>query len=147
MHSWRKPIALFLASWTLVISIGFTVSGHWCGGELRSFSLFAEAENCHEAHVVEQPSCHKAAEAMACHQVMDEGDCCQDKTEHVQEFEDDGQMPSYNLIRIFAPLLSIMKQAWKPRFVENMHTPAKCAQPDPPPPIANIPVFVQSFRI
>jgi len=62
-----KISALFLALMTLVSSSQFMVSAHFCGGDLKSFSLLTKADPCHTTKQV--PPCHRS-----------EKPCCEDLT-------------------------------------------------------------------
>ena len=62
-----KIPALFLALMTLVSSSQFMVSAHFCGGDLKSFSLLTKADPCHSTKQV--PPCHRS-----------ERPCCEDLT-------------------------------------------------------------------
>lgn len=57
--------AVLLALMTLVSSSQFMVSAHFCGGDLKSFSLLSKADPCHAAKQI--PPCHRAAKP-----------CCED---------------------------------------------------------------------
>lgn len=68
----KKTIHISLALILLMVTMGFSISKHYCGGNLVSVSLNHEAESC-----------------------CDSNNCCQDKTEHYQ-LDDDFVFTSSN---------------------------------------------------
>jgi len=71
----------FLSFMILVSSMSYTIDFHYCQGNLKSFSLFGKAKNCHEM-ASKMASCHHhkqlKSESTSCSEK--EGDCCDNKT-------------------------------------------------------------------
>jgi len=62
---YKKSVHIFLVIWLLVITTGYTVSRHYCGGDFINLAVNAEAEPC-----------------------CGEGGCCHIETEFYQLDED-----------------------------------------------------------
>ena len=78
-------ISLFLAMLMFLTSVVFTVDMHYCGGELKSFSLFGEATPCYELAggetAIKCPNHNKMAQKMDTEGVsMDKKSCCENKS-------------------------------------------------------------------
>jgi len=83
----------FLSLLLLITTTGFALSKHYCGGELISTSLYAEAESC-----------------------CDFGDCCKNETEVFQLDEDFSvttvvEIPESVMIDVMAVALAIFNSA------------------------------------
>ncbi|PPK85349.1 hypothetical protein CLV84_2245 [Neolewinella xylanilytica] len=79
-----RILPLFLALTMLVGSVGVTVSRHFCMGELKSLTLYGEAEACEMDAVVSQPACPMHAKSA-------KKGCCDDEHEFVS-WDDDRQL-------------------------------------------------------
>ncbi len=77
----HRGTSLVLALLMLCTSVGFSADLHFCKGELKSFSIFGEAESCHTA----KKSCTHHAKMMISDNT--EKDCCSNKTIEVEEFD------------------------------------------------------------
>ena len=67
MKAFRAISSLLLAILVLMSSTSFLVGMHFCGGEVRSVSLFVPADQC-PGHQAPAPACHKHM-----------SDCCKDE--------------------------------------------------------------------
>jgi len=76
-----KFIAPALALMVLVSSMSYTIDFHYCQGQLKSFSLFGKAKNCHEM-ASKMASCHHKKQVDEMSKTCSEGDnnCCNNKT-------------------------------------------------------------------
>jgi len=94
-----RIVALTMAILMFSTSIGFSMDIHYCGDEMKSFSIFGDAEKCEMAtkkKVEEEQShacCHNKAKAdkkMSCHLNTDGDDsnCCHNE-EIVLELDSD----------------------------------------------------------
>lgn len=77
MDMFRQLGTVGLAAFYLVISAGFTLNAHYCGGAIVDIELFGTPENC-------------CSETKSCHQ--DASECCDDQAILVQL--DQWQLPS-----------------------------------------------------
>ena len=142
MHQWRKRIAIILAAWTLLVSVGFTVNSHWCGDSLRDWAIFSSAEPCAHQAVSELPPCHQKKMAQ-----VDAKGCCHEESTHVQSFDEEAPVPVHKATQFFTPLFNLVRNAWRPKFIVQAREDNSKAVAESPPPKRNIPVFIQSFRI
>lgn len=86
----RRIFALTMAFLMFISSAGIAIDMHYCGGELKSVSVFGKAKNCHELEdKVPVKACphHKNMnlEKSGC---KEDKDCCSNKTEYYQSDQD-----------------------------------------------------------
>lgn len=79
----HRVTSLVLALLMLCTSIGFSADLHFCKGELKSFSLFGEAESCHTS----KRSCPHHENMV----ISDnsEKECCSNKTIEIDDMDSD----------------------------------------------------------
>lgn len=79
----HRCISFVLALLMLCTSVGFSADLHFCKGELKSFSLFGEAESCHTT----KKSCPHHVNMM-----IDDNskkDCCSNRTIEIDDLDSD----------------------------------------------------------
>lgn len=76
-----RCIAFFMAILLLFTSLGAAIDMHFCGGHLKSFSLYGKAKNCYELAGEYEKSCssHPAEDAKKTTCSIGKKDCCQDQ--------------------------------------------------------------------
>ncbi len=128
----------------LVSTTGFTMSMHFCGGELQDLAFFAEAKAC-EAHTEALPPCHQQEDTS--HDEGKKDPCCQDQliVSEVQESLSETVIhpelkPDLTFIAVVTSMLLSFGQKDLPHFPSYLHY-------IPPLIERNIPVFVQSFLL
>lgn len=81
-----RIIAFSLALLMFMTSVSFAVDMHYCQGNLKSFSLFGKAKNCHEMAQAKAACPHHAKVAttteLGCS--ISKKDCCENKTFYFQ---------------------------------------------------------------
>lgn len=139
MTTWRKLFSVIVWSWILLVSVGVTISSHWCGGEFKGVTFFGELQSCQ----------HVVAKTPTCHHIMADAvePCCQEKVTCIQSFDEEAPVPSFNLARIFGPVFSLFRRNWRPRIVLSNTAALPSKATDSSPHIKDIPVFIQTFRI
>ena len=77
--------APILALMVLVSSMSYTIDFHYCQGQLKSFSIFGKAKNCHEM-ASKMPSCHHKKKNLENSLSCSEGEnnCCNNETAHFE---------------------------------------------------------------
>ena len=85
-------VALTMALLMFFSSMGLAMDMHYCGGKLKSVSLFGEAKTCHELAAEENApmkNCPHHKKMMAEKQDCSEAkNCCSNKTVHLQADQD-----------------------------------------------------------
>jgi hypothetical protein len=78
-------ISLSLAGLILVTSVGYAIDMHFCQGDLKSYSFFGKAKNCHEGEQV-NVTCHhhKKISSKSEETRLLKKNCCSNKTLHFQ---------------------------------------------------------------
>ena len=142
-----KFIALALALMVLVSSMSYTIDFHYCQGQLKSFSLFGKAKNCHEM-ASKMPSCHHKKQVDEKPMACSEGDnnCCNNKTVY---FESDFDEQIVNLDYLSLESLSFVV-AFKHSFsdlYEVIKDVIPFAHYKPPLIQKDIPVLFESFLL
>ena len=144
-----KFIAPVLALMVLVSSMSYTIDFHFCQGQLKSFSLFGKAKNCHEM-ASKMASCHhhkKQVDEMS--MTCSEGDnnCCNNKTVN---FESDFDQQIVNLDYLSLESLSFVV-AFEHYSCDYLFEDIKDAIPfahyKPPLIQKDIPVVFESFLL
>ncbi len=87
----KKNIALFLASYYLMISVGLTITLHFCGGSLASITPFLSETNA-EPLVVESCCAKKAPEQ----------ECCNDEVIDFNDAKEESVLETFNFSVAFA---------------------------------------------
>jgi len=80
-----RIISLTMAFLIFLSSAGFSMDMHFCGANLKSFSLTGKAKNCFE--LAKTKTCPKHKKAIAAVEVeceMSKKDCCHNQTVHFQ---------------------------------------------------------------
>jgi len=124
----RKIASIILTAIILLVTAGFTINKHYCGGKLRSTQLYT---------VMDPKTCCGAAE-------MPEG-CCHDKVEFYQ-LDEDFNLPATvvnpNVVIVFIKCFILDEL-----FGSLDSRTAKYLNYKPPLIELDIPVLVQSFLI
>ena len=87
MHSISKTyqfISLTLAFLMFLTSAGFSIDMHFCGKQLKSFSLTGKAKNCFELAKTSKCPKHQKVALATPECEMSKKDCCHNKTLHLQ---------------------------------------------------------------
>ena len=79
----HRITSLTLAILMLFTSVGFSADLHFCSGELKSFSLFGEAESCHTV----KKSCPHHANMVVSDKA--EKNCCSNKSIEIDDLDTD----------------------------------------------------------
>jgi hypothetical protein len=89
LHPTYRILALSLALLMFFTSVGFAVDMHYCQGQLKSFSLFGKAKNCHEMKqkVVSCPHHGKMVVATSNCKEGKKG-CCNNEVQYFQSDQD-----------------------------------------------------------
>jgi len=124
----RKIASIFLSVIILLVTAGFTINKHYCGGKLRSTQLYTVMDSMTCCGVVEMP----------------EG-CCHDKVEFYQ-LDEDFNLPA--TVVNHSVVIVIIKYFILDEMFGSLdsHT-AKYLNYKPPLIKLDIPVLVQSFLI
>ncbi len=78
-------ISLSLAGLMLVTSVGYAIDMHFCQGNLKSYSFFGKAKNCHEGEKVNVTCLHHQKISSNSEEArLLKKDCCSNKTLHFQ---------------------------------------------------------------
>ena len=57
-----RSLAIFMALLMFLTSAGLAIDVHYCQGELKSFSFYSKAQNCHALSLDDiKPSCHHSS--------------------------------------------------------------------------------------
>jgi len=85
----HRCVAFLMAILLFCTSVGAAVDMHFCGGELKSFSLFGEAKSCQELAEVEQ-GCETSALQADSHTgcSFDRKGCCEDRFAYLSADQD-----------------------------------------------------------
>ena len=143
-----KFIAPALALMVLVSSMSYNIDFHYCQGELKSFSLFGKAKNCHEM-ASKMASCHHKKQVDEKPMACSEGDnnCCNNKTVY---FESDFDEQVVNLDSLSLESLSFVV-AFKHSSFYDLYEVIKDLIPferyKPPLIQKDIPVLFESFLL
>ena len=136
----NRIFPIFLALVMLTGSVGVTVNRHFCMGELKSLTLFGQAEACEMAR--------PAPAACPMHAAARKKGCCDDEHEFVK-WDDNRQvselqaLPSLPALLVPAVLLPPVRPPLHPhaaalRRYENYR---------PPPRLIDVPSHWQVFRL
>lgn len=143
-------LAVTLAGLLLVTSTGVAADLHFCGGELKGFSLLGEAKSCHEQEAVAaRPACHQAAHneslpaaADACQQ-----DCCHNELVFAQ-LDGDFTPPAKAVSGDLMPLQPVLVSAVRISGAQGVPAPQRYYLSYKPPRLfSDIPVITGSFLI
>lgn len=86
-----RTIALIMAFLMFLSSAGFAMDMHYCGGELKSVSIFGKAKTCHEMTKKDaaMKDCHHHKKMMSEKEDCSEDkNCCSNKTVIIQSDQD-----------------------------------------------------------
>lgn len=146
-----RIIALFLSFWMLAVSTGFSMSLHYCEGELENWSVFNKAEACNHQHEEIEECCKKEVTTKSCctdeKETKMEDSCCKSSEKTVLLDED------FNL-NVFSFTLSdfvlintlfIVTNTLQTNIISEEYFKTKLESP--PIIIEDIPIFIQSFLI
>lgn len=140
-------VAVFMAILILVSSIGFTIDQHFCGGQLKSFSLIGKAKDCYELATGEkQLSCPNHNIDSFKGLSISKKRCCENRTEH---FQSDTEVPSS-----ISNILNVDTQQFIVAYISVFITrslliPLNGVHLSYKPPIiySDIPILIQSFLL
>lgn len=120
----------------LLTSLSFGVNLHYCGGEVKNFAFFSEAQTCD----------HKAVAACPMHQQMqDERDCCDDESKIVKGQEHQATFGK-DVVKDFTPVVFVMPVFENTRLLLFATiVPQKFKNLKPPLIGKRVRVLVQSF--
>ena len=128
-------------------SAGFSIDMHFCGQQLKSFSLTGKAKNCFELAKTSKCPKHKTVALATPECEMSKKDCCHNKTLNLQA-DLTPDIPANDF------LISVQLQDFVVAFIavyfENRpHQSIKPSFAHYKPPLIprDIPVFVQSFLL
>jgi hypothetical protein len=121
----RKTIHIIISALLLTATTGYTVSRHYCGDTLVSFSLFAEAEAC-------------------CEDVS--GECCHDVSEHFQ-VEQEFVATSLSIEKAFFLTLASVQSVIDFQIPEISSVKATSIQKPFPIKVPSLIVRLQKFRL
>jgi len=143
-----KLCAPVLALMVLISSMSYTIDFHYCQGQLKSFSLFGKAKNCHEM-ASKMASCHhhkqKPDDSLSC----SEGDknCCNNKTVNF-ESDFDEQIINIDYLNIDSQSFVVaFKSSSFDDLFDNIKEVVPFAHYKPPLIQKDIPVLFESFLL
>lgn len=134
-------------------SIGFSMDAHFCGNELKSLSLFGEAEACEmgqaKQEIVSNHSCCQASklETTKCHNnIISNGNCCHNET---LGLDNTGELEKTNFSKVQAQHVLLTAIALLPNFNFFATSTAQVNYTHyiPPPLIKEVSILHQVFRI
>lgn len=139
----RKILAICMTMVILVSSTGFTMSLHFCGGELQNFAFFTQAESC-KMEVKALPPCQHESTSVP---MIKKESCCKDQTVVKESQEVVTGIVAFNKL---IPDFTLM--AMVASFLVSFLSPITSHFPQfhnysPPLIERNIPVLVQSFLL
>ena len=144
-----RIIAGLLAMLMFFTSAGLAVDMHYCQGQLKSFSLFGKAKNCHEMMQAKASCSHHQKMATATDTTCseDEKDCCKNKTVYLESDQDQVQAVNSFVIDQSTQLFvtAFVKSFFEKVLVEK-ETPV-FAKYKPPLILRDVPVLFQSFLL
>jgi hypothetical protein len=140
LHS--RIISLFLSFWMLVVSTGFSLSFHYCGGKLENWSILNDSSSC--AH-------HQEEEKKSC--CLDEietkidNSCCKSSEKKIL-LKEDFNLNSFNFTfsnfalasTLFIVTNTLQTNASFEEYFKTKHASPRIM-------IEDIPIFIQSFLI
>lgn len=143
-----KFIAPVLALMVLVSSMSYTIDFHYCQGQLKSFSLFGKAKNCHEM-ASKMASCHHKKQVDEKSKCCSKGEnnCCNNKTIYF-ESEFDNQIISLDYLKLesLSFVVAFEHFSFKDLF-EVIEDAIPHAHYKPPLIRKDIPVLFESFLL
>lgn len=147
---WIQSICLsFLAALILLVSSGFKVSKHYCGGELKNTALFTTAEACnHEATAEGENVCPNAGPSCPMHQQNkeeDSNDCCEDEEIFLKSDQDlkDSEITQMQIDIRFMGIFYLLDTHYKLQNADD--TPGLRIREKPPLEGPDIRIELQSF--
>lgn len=90
-----RIISLIMAFMVFCSSSGFSLDLHYCQGQLKSFSIFGKAKNCHEMAKMSHCKHHGIETTNTCSDKKDK-DCCNNET-HLVKSDLELQVNSYKI--------------------------------------------------
>ena len=143
-----KFCAPLLALMVLVSSMTYNVDFHYCQGQLKSFSIFGKAKNCHEM-ASKMPSCHHKKKnqenTLSCSE--GENNCCSNK---IVNLEADFDKTILNIDLLNQEYLSVVVAntsfSFKSFFIERENE-IPFAHYKPPLIQKDIPVLFETFLL
>lgn len=132
----KQFFSLFLGILIVFSSMGFSLSKHYCQGELKETALFVKAKACHE---VEKASCHKHPTGLA------QENCCNDEQDYIKGID----LETSLLIKVCAPDLPAVINKPLSFFTKSIFNKELIRFSNSPPPliVKDIIIFVQSFLL
>ena len=143
-----KYCAPILALMVLVSSMSLAIDFHYCQGQLKSFSIFGKAKNCHEM-ASKMPSCHHHKQMTDQSSSCSEGDnnCCNNETVHF-ESDFDEQILNFEYLNLNSQLFVV---AFKSPSFDDLFDDIKEVIPfahyKPPLIQKDIPVLFETFLL
>lgn len=127
-HMLRRTGTVAMAMFYLVISAGFTLHAHYCGGKLVDLEMFSKPDHC----------CSKAT---ACHK--DNTKCCDDETIVIQleEWQVASNLPVYEITSVDM-ILPV-----KPELIAPLEVPQTEFISTKPPPTRSEPLWLLYHRL
>ena len=143
-----KFCAPLLALMVLVSSLSYNIDFHYCQGQLKSFSLFGKAKNCHEM-ASKMASCHhhkeKSDDSSSCSE--EDNNCCNNETVHF-ESDFDEKFLNIDYLNLISQLFVV---ASKSSSFDDLFDKIKEVTPfahyKPPLIQKDIPVLFESFLL
>ncbi len=144
-----------LALWILFVSTGFSLSHHYCQGDLKSSRIMVTAPNCHSiqqnahcSHSKINKNDNKDQEIDSCVELGETKDCCSDTIEFVKL---DTELVEVSISNFdFSPYFTFVYLQYLIASIEYSTTPlSNTHYQNHSPPLLykniEIPIFVQSF--
>lgn len=144
--------ALSLALLMLCTSVGLAVNMHYCGGQLKTINLFGKAQTCHQAKKVKAPmyDCpmHRQLQSEEQGCMLDNSDCCQNKSLHIQLHQDQNiQIEGSTISKPLQQFITAYVQSFFCFGIEPAYKSILLTEYRPPSIPRDIPVLVQSFLL
>lgn len=147
----HRIIALSMALLMFATSMSFAIDMHYCGGELKNFSLFGKAKVCHEIEDADKPmkNCPHHKKMMEDKQevLAKKKNCCENKTLHFQADEDlDVQIIDFSVSKEEQSPVSACEVSFPKLAHMEREIPAFTLYKPPLIP-KDIPTLIQSFLL
>ena len=147
-----RALAMFLALLMFSSSIGFSMDIHFCGNELKSYSIFGEAEACEMMQSKKEKETHTCCEApkkeiKTCHnREIASGKCCHNET-FLLDSGGDFESTDFSLKQFQQVLVAIIMFAPNFDIFKTSNSVSNFAHYHSPPIIKDVSILHQVFRI
>ena len=140
-----------MAMLIFVSSTGFSIDLHFCKSQIKSFSLFGEAESCHQKaekeHCKKQQKPCQAAQSNPDELGKCDKNCCSNKTIKVESNDEAKKLQSAELSQKRVKFLTAFLQVFLLKKIDLSKIIVPHLNYIPPLLNKNIPILIQSFLL